>query len=267
MVGSIVGPAVLVIGSVFTPLFGVRHVRVTVDGSVPAFEIRALAGLSHPTLMVEVHPAPVTARLDADPWLGGARVAIRWPGTVTVTVTVRAPIALVATSTPGRSGWAQIDATGRVLADGADQSAGVPVIQVTGPVPAPGGWLPGSPGPRATPDGRATELVDMTAASDAADVPGPVGAALAVLAAMPAELRADIQTVTARPGVFTMVVDPPASTNSPVTVEMGDGSQLAAKASALAAMLQQADLSGVSAMDLSVPDRPSLTTGSGTAAH
>jgi hypothetical protein len=45
-----------------------------------------------------------------------------------------------------------------------------------------------------------------------------------------------------------------------IPVHLGDGSQLAAKLTALTTLLAQADLSGVQSIDLTVPNRPAALT-------
>ena len=45
-----------------------------------------------------------------------------------------------------------------------------------------------------------------------------------------------------------------------ISVDLGDGSQLAAKLTALATLLTQANLAGVAQINLTVPDRPAALT-------
>jgi hypothetical protein len=250
--------AVLVVGSFFTPLFRVRHLRISVTGPMAAATIQQLSGLSTHSLMIGVHTAAVTTRIDADPWLGQARVARHWPGTVTVSVAVRTPLAAVAYGNQ----YVEVDPTGRVLAKMADLPLGMPLLQGAGTVPGTGQWLAGSAGPAAAPGAPAGSLVDLGAAADASDVPGPTAAALAVLQSLPASVRAEVATIDAAPGAMSMVMAPPLA-SGPITVQMGDGSQLQAKVTALSTLVGQADLAGIAGIDLSVPSRPALVGATG----
>jgi hypothetical protein len=59
---------------------------------------------------------------------------------------------------------------------------------------------------------------------------------------------------------FRLAVVSPSPTAAAITVILGDGSQLAAKLTALVTLLAQANLAGVVQIDLSVPDRPATLT-------
>lgn len=251
--GAVAAVAALAGGSLYSPLFHVRHLRITVNGPISSSSIGRLAGLSGHTLMIEVDSSRSAARLDSDPWLGGARVIRSWPGTVSVQVTVRTPIAVVAAG----NGWAEIDQTGRVLTDIATPPPAMPVVQGVGPVPAPGGWLTGSAGPAVDPNAPPGRLADLDSLADGAAVPSGASAALAVLASLPATLRPDVMSVNASaPGGLTLSMSPPRLAAGTVTVAFGDGSELQSKVTALMTLLDQASLGGVTNLDLSVPNRP-----------
>ena len=251
--GAVGAVAVLITGSLYSPLFHVRHLRVSVNGPISADSVGRLAGLSGGTLMIEVDTGRSARRLDSDPWLGAARVSRSWPGTVSVSVTVRTPIAVVGSS----GGWAEVDETGRVLADIATPPPSMPVLQGVTGIPAPGGWLPGTAGPAADPDAPPIGLADMTALADGSDVPSGPAAALAVLASLPADVRPDVVSLTTgSPAGLTLVISPPRLAAGTVTVGFGDGSELQSKVTALMTLLDQANLGGVTSLDLSVPNRP-----------
>lgn len=263
-------------GSLYTPLFRVRHVRVTVDGPLAAQTVAGWSGISGRTQTIDVSSRATAARLDAHPALGAARVGRHWPGTVTIAVTVRVPVAVVALP----AGYAEVDVTGRVVADVAAAPAGLPQLQGVASVPAPGGWLGGSPGAAAAPGSPPSTLVDMTATSDGPDVPSGSAAALAFLDALPPLLRGDVSYVSAGGGSagtpgragdnttggsaagkgLSLVVSPPRMASGTITVLLGDGSQLQAKADALVAVLDEGDLSGVAGLDLTVPSRPAAAS-------
>ncbi len=251
------------IGSQYTPLFAMRHLRVavTAGSTVGAAQVEAEAGLLHHPLMIDVHPAAIAQRLDADPLLGAAHVVKHWPTTVTVSVVERSPFAQVpvaqASGTTGGQ-FVVVDETGRVLGPPAARIPGMPVIEGIGSVPAPGGWLAQAPGPAAAPGASVPSLVAMAAASDAPDVPRGSAVALGALEALPPELRTAVQSVNVGTGSSgpSLVISPPSDPTSSLTVTLGDGSDLAAKMTALQTLVAEAPLSGVVSIDLSVPTRP-----------
>lgn len=278
----------LLVGSLWTPIFKVRHVRVDLGtssarpaapGATPLSmqQVIAAAGLAKRPLMIDVDGAAVARRLDAVPSLGRARVSVDWPGTVSITVLERHPVAAIAApqrqGTPAR--WAVVDATGRVLSVESAPVPGLPVVYGVSSLPGPGGWFAGTAGPSApvtsTAGGSAgaagtkppASLADMNARSDSTDVPLGVAAALAIAAALPDAIRAEVQAVTLdpkSPASLSLTVVPAKMATGSIKVELGDGSQLAAKLTALDTLLNQADLAGVTAIDLSVPDRPAALT-------
>jgi cell division protein FtsQ len=261
--------AALAVGSLYSPLLNVRHIRITTPASVSRAQVLSITGLSHPRPLTEIDTRAVTARLNAVPALGGARVRKSWPTTLVISVLARAPVAVVARGTPpgaippaGEPAWATVDATGRVLAN-VNAEPALPVLEGAGPVPAPGGWLAGSPGPGVVPPSgaRANSLVDLSAPSDGPTVPAGLAAALGVAAALPASLRPQVLSVgTAPDNRLRMAVLPSRVPIGSIPVDLGDGSQLSAKLTALATLLTQANLSGVVQINLTVPDRPAALT-------
>ena len=255
--GVVAACAVAAFGSLYTPIFRVRHIRISVTGSVSAQTVGRLAGVTTRTQTIDVNTGAVAARLDAYPSLGAARVSRHWPGTVTISVSARNPIAVAATP----SGFAEVDQTGRVLADVAAAPPGMPQLLGLRSVPQPGSWLGGSPGPAAAPDSSSAGLVDMAAQPAGSDVPAGPAAALAFLDALPPLLRADvISMTTAGPTGLSLVVSPPRLPSGNVTVVLGDGSRLQAKVTALVTFLDDGNLSGAAALDLTVPTRPATAS-------
>jgi cell division septal protein FtsQ len=254
---AVVALLLMAFGSLYTPLFHVRHIRVRVSGAATTSSVVSLAGVGHGNLMIHVNPATVARRLDADPQLGGARVAKHWPGTVTIEVSVRTPVANVARS---GEGWATVDATGRVLTYGAAPAAGLPVLQGDGTAPAPGQWLAGSLGPAVIPGSKPSSGLDMDATSDSATLPTAPAAALAVLQSLPARLVSEVVSVTTGPSGISLAVLPANVAAGSVTVHLGDESQLGQKIVALDALLTETDLANVVSIDLTVPDRPAVLT-------
>ncbi len=269
-----VGAAVVVVagavGSLYTPVWSLRHVRVTVVGAVPRSEVLSIAGLAHPRPLIEINTGKLAVRLDAVVDLGGARVGRAWPSTVDIAVTQRTPVAVVALPAGGSAaGWATVDATGRVLADVMAPPPGLPVLQKVGRVPPLGLWLPGSAGPKVDPlppsgIGTASDrsLVDLNAAPDSPTVPAGTAAALAVSVALPPSVRSAVLSIGAGPGSqLTMAVLPPTIAAGSIPVNLGDGSLLAQKLTALTALMTQANLSGAAGINLTVPDRPAVESG------
>jgi POTRA domain-containing FtsQ-type protein len=246
----------LAFGSLYTPLFRVRHVRVKISGATPAAGVVDLAGLNHQELMIHINTAALVRRLDADPWLGDARASKHWPGTVDLWVSVRTPLANVAR--PG-GGWVSVDATGRVLQSLAAPAPGLPLLQGVASVPAPGGWIPGAVGPAAV-MGTKAAAVNMNASADSTTIPTPPAAALAVLASLPARVRSEVVSITAGQSGLSMAVEPANVATGSVVIHFGDESQLAAKVDALDAVLTETNLANVVSIDLTVPDRPAVLT-------
>jgi cell division septal protein FtsQ len=208
--------------------------------------------------MVTLNPARIAAVLDAVPSLGGARVSRQWPGTVSIRVAVRTPVAQVARNS---TTWATVDATGRILAYGSTQIPGLPVIHVGGSVPAPGGWLPSTLGPDVAPGMPAAQEVDLAAPSESTLVPNPVEAALVGMQLIPASVKGEIISASiSSSGNLSLSVLPANFAAGSISVNLGDGSLLSQKVSALVALITQTDLSKVTQIDLTVPDRPALLT-------
>jgi POTRA domain, FtsQ-type/Cell division protein FtsQ len=257
--------AALAAAALYSPLLRVHHVRVSVAGTLPAAQVRSVSQMVRPGPMLDVNPSSIAAELDAVPNLGGARVARSWPTTVRVRVVARTPVAVVARppgppGQPGATGWETVDATGRVLADVAAPT-GLPQLQGASSMPV-GGWLAGSAGPGVSPPGPAGRtLADLNAAADSAAVPQGTAAALAIAAALSAPWRADVSAISVVPGArLTLSVVPANAASSSITVVLGDASQLAAKLTALVTLLGQANLTGVTQIDLTVPNRPATLT-------
>lgn len=259
MVAASIGLVAVAAGSLLTPLAKVRHVRVEVVGSTPVATVVADAGLAHETLMIHVDPSSIEHRLDDFASLGAARVKRVWPGTIEVAVATRYPLAEISIGSGPHTGqWAAVDPTGRVLSDSGSVPAGTPAIYGIASIPDPGMWLRGSPGANAPLSGGG---VDMDAASDSANLPSGISLVLAALYGLAPSVRSEVISATVGPdGGVSLRVLPASIAAGSIPVHLGDGSQLSAKLAALASMLTTANLSGVDAIDLSVPDRPTALT-------
>jgi cell division protein FtsQ len=143
-----------------SPLLSVRTVQIDGVRTLTAAEVREAAGLRTGTPLLQVDVTSAAERVRRLPQVASAQVSRGWPDRVVVTVTERAPIAVVE-----RDGQRWLVDAGGVLFD-----------TITGPAPAGVVALTvASPGPR-----------------DAA-----TSAGLAAIAALPAAVRTQVATVTA----------------------------------------------------------------------
>jgi cell division protein FtsQ len=207
---------------------------VTVIGSVhtPAAEIVSLAGLSHDPPMIDVDPGAAESRLEQLPWVSTAIVSRRWPDGVRITVVERSPVAVVSTSptttasTSGRP-WALVDRSGRILADVSSPPTGM-VHLVTSVAPGPPG-------------------TDLGAGAR----PG-----LEVAASLPRAFSAQVTSVDVGGGDQVSL-----RMTTPVTIVLGDTTQLTKKYEDAASVLAGARLVAGDVIDVSVPESPTVTEG------
>jgi cell division protein FtsQ len=208
---------------------------VTVVGSVhtPTAEIEAVAGLGAHPPMVDVDPGAVAGRLEQLPWVRRATVERQWPDGVRVTVVEETPVAVVAPPAghpPAHRAppsWALVDRAGRVLADRSAPPAGLARLEAPARPGPPGSWL----APAAAPG-------------------------LVVAATLPRAFSAQVTAVVVgHGGQVTLEL------TTPVTVRLGDTTQLDQKYEAAAAALAGAKLAAGDVINVSVPD--SVTVGPG----
>ncbi|MFR9730845.1 cell division protein FtsQ/DivIB [Saccharopolyspora sp. MS10] len=145
----------------FTPLLGVRSVRVAGIDAVPEGVVLDTAGIEPGAPMLQVDAAEVRTRLGAVPEIADTEVDLEWPSTVLLRVTERTPVAFLPADGPGDSGVRLID------------SAGVPFRTV--PRPPPG-------------------LTLLRLGEDRAE---GVRTAMLALTSLPPELRAQVTEVRA----------------------------------------------------------------------
>jgi cell division protein FtsQ len=212
-----------------SPLLDVDRVTVVGAEQVPAAEVRRVAATtSAGTPMVDVDPGAARAGVAALPWVDEVRVTKLWPGTVRIVITERHEVAAVETDGRGE-GWALVDADGRVLALVAAEPD-----------------LPALPGERGVAPGDTLGGEDRRA--------------LAILGALPSELRSSVDATAAGADGLELVLD------DGFRVVLGDGGDLAAKAEAAEAVRQHAgDPDGACRIDVRVPTAPVLTDGRGCA--
>ena len=189
-----------------------------------------------PMLFADVEQA--ASSIAALPWIKSARVRRDWPATLRIDVVPRVPVAVVPTE-DGRT--ALIDASAYVI-----------------------GWLPSSEGGAAREGGAASEggaaragLLELSVPFDGGlggihtDADGP----LAVVAAMPADLRPWVGAVTLDPSDGDVGLE----LLGGAAVMLGEPILLDNKLSAVRSVLAGADLDCITEMDVTMPDIATVT--------
>ncbi|MCE2511564.1 MAG: FtsQ-type POTRA domain-containing protein [Acidimicrobiia bacterium] len=203
-----------------TPLLDVD--RITITGTDPANRAEILkssnVSVGLPMLFLDVDE--VQRSVASLPWVRSAQVWRDWPATVRIAVEPRVPAAVVPAS-EGRT--ALIDANGYAIGWGSESTA-VPHVSV----PFSG------------------QLGDIHTAAD-----GP----LAVVTAMPEDLRAWVSTVTLETDRDEMGL----TLVGGATVVLGEPVLVDDKISALRALLATADLQCVTIIDVTMPDIATVT--------
>jgi len=108
----------------------VRAVQVRGTVTVPADQVRERAAVPIGTPLARVDLAAVRARVAAIPVVESVTVDRSWPGTLTVRVRERAPVAVVPLT---RGGFALVDADGVAFRSVAARPPGVPLVVVRSP--------------------------------------------------------------------------------------------------------------------------------------
>ncbi len=222
---------VVVVGGIVvlhSPLLSARVITVTgAHSRTSTGAIVAASGLAtHPPL-VDVSPSVVAARIVALPFVATATVVRRWPDGVSIAVTQRTAVAVIAG--PGTS-WSSVDGAGRTL--------GVESV-------------------------RPQSLVELTVSTTRGPlVPAPVGRALPSVAGpgltvcrtLPLAFSAQVLSVDVAPdGTVSLAL------NSGLTVLLGTAADLPAKYEDVAAIIAQAALTGKHIIDVRVPGSPTVS--------
>ncbi|HWD52540.1 MAG TPA: FtsQ-type POTRA domain-containing protein [Acidimicrobiales bacterium] len=211
-----------------TSLFSARVVTVTgAHAHTGTAEIVAAAGLAHRPLLINVDAGAAAARVNALPFIRTATVARHWPDGVQVTVSERVPVAVMAA---GSGSWAQVDATGRVLAVAPARPPGLVQLVVN---TSAGTVAPGRPG----------RVLPSAAASG-----------LQVSGTLPLAFSSQVVSVTVAPD---RTVD--LALNSGLTVVMGTDSDLTVKYQDVASIIAHASLKGMKTIDVTVPGAPTVS--------
>jgi cell division protein FtsQ len=122
---SVLVGLLVVAAAVRSPLLDVDHLRTQGAEHTSPQRITDAAGVHRGTAMVGLDTEAAERRVEALPWVGEATVTRTWPGSVTVTVEERVPVAAVAV---GEARWAQVDGEGRVLELVDAAPAGLPLL-------------------------------------------------------------------------------------------------------------------------------------------
>ena len=201
-------------------VFSAAVVRVTGNVRTPTATVLSASGLGTHPPMIDVHAGALVAALDALPWVRTATVTLHWPDGVDVAIVERRAAAAVA----DRSAWAELDATGRVLATTPTAPAGLVTLTSVG--------TPGAPG---------TTLRSARRA-------------LAVAAALPPAFKALVQAVAPAPGGGVDL-----ALAGGLGVVFGPPVALPAKFEDIASLLAGAHLAPGSVIDVTVPASPAVT--------
>jgi cell division protein FtsQ len=188
-------------------LLVVRHVQVSGNRGVPSAQVSAASGIEPGTPLARLNSAAAQRRIERIPQVLSALVSRSWPDTVVISIRVRTPELAVASA----AGFELVDAHGVAVAATASRPAGMPLLK------SPPAQLRDSPA---------------------------VAAAAAVLASLPAPVRARVLAVTDTP-----VTGVTLALRGRVSVRWGDASRSAAKATELQALLR----TGARYVDVSSP--------------
>ena len=225
-------------GVSLTPLLDVD--RMAVSGIDPAdrAEILESSQLSVGMPMVFLDVDDAQRSIAALPWVRSARVWRDWPATVRIAVDPRVPAAVV----PARGGrTALIDAYGYAIG--------------WGPAPAGPDAQAGGSDPTAGSRVAALPHVSVPFSGQLGDIHTSADGPLAVVAAMPDDLRAWVRTVTPGEGQDRIVLE----LIGGATAVLGDPVLIDDKISALRAVLATADLECITTIDVTMPDIATVT--------
>jgi cell division protein FtsQ len=208
-----------------SPLFDVDQIAVNGADRSGADAVREATGIDHGDRLMTVPLDRIADRVQAMPWVESATVSRSWPGTVTVSVVERTPVAAAPIDFLV---WLLIDERGRQLGMAPD-AAGLAILDDIPFAPEPGGVVP-------------------------ADYRGVID----VAASMPPRLRPMVVAVRPVEGGevdATLQLDG----GREATVRFGRPDQLERKWLSVLSILENADLDGISQIDVRVPAVPALT--------
>jgi hypothetical protein len=135
---AVAGVAALVVaawGVTRSPLMSLDRVQVRGAVHTTPAQVVAAAGLHHGQAMTDLREGGIAHRVDRLPWISHTHVVRRWPGTVVITISERAPRLTVAKA---GHGWQVLDRSGRVLETTLVPLPGLPRIEGLSTRAAPG---------------------------------------------------------------------------------------------------------------------------------
>jgi cell division protein FtsQ len=207
-----------------SPLFDVD--RITVQGAdrSGADVVREATGIDHGDRLATAPLDRIAERVRALPWIESATVSRSWPGTIAVSVVERTPLAAAEV---GFLAWLLVDGDGRQLGNG-----------------DPTGLVGLDPIPFAPEPGHR--------------VPATYRGVIEVASSMPTRLRPMVVALRPAEGDevdATLKLDG----GEEATVRLGRADQLERKWLSVLSILENADLAGISQIDVRVPAVPALT--------
>lgn len=206
-------------------LLDLDHVEIAGVEPAQAGLIEAATGLQYGTPLLDFDQSAIEIALTELAWVESATVSRDWPGTINIMVVTREAVALMPR---GDGSHVLVDADGVAMA-------------VT----------PGTSVPSAVP------LVDVRPEGSLGDTQVHAAPALAVVAALPADLSSWVDAITIddsgpRPAVMLDLV-------GSATARLGAAEDLADKLDAVRAVLSGVELECLATIDARVPDHPTVT--------
>jgi cell division protein FtsQ len=208
-----------------SPLFDVDQITVKGADLSGADAVRQATGVDRGDRLVTVPLDRIAERVQALPWIESATVSRSWPGTVSVSVVERTPVAAAPIDFLV---WLVIDERGRQLGLVPD-ATGLVILDAIPFAPEPGSLVP-------------------------ADYRGVID----VAGSMPPRLRPMVVALRPAEGGEvdgTLQLDG----GGEATVRFGRPDQLERKWLSVLSILENADLGGISQIDVRVPATPALT--------
>ena len=209
-----------------TPLMDVDRIAITGVDSVRGAEVLERSSLARGLAMLYLDVGGAERSIASLPWVRSVRVWRDWPATVRIAVDPRVPVAAVP-APGGRT--ALIDAYGYAI-----------------------GWAPAS--------GSADDQLDVPHLSvpfsgSLGDIHTDADGPLAVVAAMPEDLRAWVRRVTLDPASEVIGLE----LRGGATVVVGEPDLLDDKISAVRALLAGTELECITEIDVTMPDIATVT--------
>ena len=231
--GSLTGAVLLILGGwalLHSSLFSVRSLDVTGASALVHNDVVSASGITQGTPLISIDAASAATSIEAIPLVKAAVVQLRWPSTVSIAVTMRSPVAFVATA--GR--FARVDSSGRVIASSLN-----PPVRFS-PVPLQ------------------MEVANVTPGKPGSWLPDRAAAAVKVAAKIPAAVRGQVAKVVGNAdGSVTLQM------TAPVTFNLGNADKLHAKFSDVAAIIAGTSLHAGDVVDVSVPQASTITRAAG----